>query len=459
MAALSWNEVKDRAVRFSKEWENETSEDAEAKSFLDGFFNVFGISRRRMAAFEQRVKKAGDRDGFIDLLWKGVILVEMKSRGKDLSKAYQQAIDYFPGLKDYDLPKYILVSDFEKFRLYDLEENTQHEFLLKDFYQNVKLFGFILGYQTKSYKSEDPVNMEAAGRMGKLHDQLKEIGYDGHELEVYLVRILFCLFAEDTSIFEKRYFQDYIEQKTAEDGHDLAAHLAQLFHILNTPAEKRLKNIDEHLNGFPYVNGKLFAEYLPPASFDRKMREVLLNCCALDWSKISPAIFGSLFQSVMNPQERRNLGAHYTSEKNILKLIKPLFLDALWQEFESLKTNKNRLPEFHKKLSTLKFLDPACGCGNFLIITYRELRLLEIEVLRALNKSGQGWLNVSDIIWLDVDMVYGIEYEEFPARIAEVAMWLIDHQMNMRISQEFGQYFARLPLKNPPILPTATPCK
>ena len=135
--ALSWNEVKDRAVRFSKEWENETSEDAEAKSFLDGFFNVFCITRRRMAAFEQRVKKAGDRDGFIDLLWKGVILVEMKSRGKDLNKAYQQAIDYFPGLRDYDLPKYILVSDFEKFRLYDLEENTQQEFLLKDFYQNV----------------------------------------------------------------------------------------------------------------------------------------------------------------------------------------------------------------------------------------------------------------------------------------------------------------------------------
>lgn len=445
--ALSWNEVKDRAVRFSKEWENECSEDAEAKSFLDGFFKVFGITRRRMASFEQKVKKAGDKDGYIDLLWKGVILVEMKSRGKDLGKAYKQAIDYFPGLKDYDLPKYILVCDFERFRLYDLEENTHQEFLIKEFYKNIKLFGFILGYQTKSYKSEDPVNIDAAHRMGKLYDQLQEIGYDGHELEVYLVRILFCLFAEDTSIFEKRAFQDYIEQKTSQDGSDLAPHLAQLFHILNTPQDKRLKNIDEQLNQFPYVNGKLFAEYLPPASFDSKMREVLLNCCALDWSKISPAIFGSLFQSVMNPIERRNLGAHYTSEKNILKLIKPLFLDSLWQEFESVKTNKNKLTEFHKKLSTLKFLDPACGCGNFLIITYRELRLLEIEILRTLNKSGQGWLNVSDIIWLDVDMVYGIEYEEFPARIAEVAMWLIDHQMNMRISEEFGQYFARLPLK------------
>jgi len=177
------------------------------------------------------------------------------------------------------------------------------------------------------------------------------------------------------------------------------------------------------------------------------MRLALLDCCYIDWSKISPAIFGSMFQSVMNPKERRNLGAHYTSETNILKLIKPLFLDELWAEFESIKGNKNKLPEFHKKISELKFLDPACGCGNFLVITYRELRLLEIEILRATYKSGQGVLDIREIIWLDVDMMAGIEYEEFPARIAEVAMWLMDHQMNMLISNEFGQYFARLPLR------------
>lgn len=186
------------------------------------------------------------------------------------------------------------------------------------------------------------------------------------------------------------------------------------------------------------------------------MRQALLDCCYIDWSKISPAIFGSMFQSVMNPKERRNLGAHYTSETNILKLIKPLFLDDLWKEFESIKDNKNKLPEFHKKLSTLKFLDPACGCGNFLVITYRELRLLELEILRASNKTGQRVFDVREIIWLDVDMMCGIEYEEFPARIAEVAMWLIDHQMNMQISNEFGQYFVRLPLKKPLKLFTQT---
>jgi hypothetical protein len=283
--------------------------------------------------------------------------------------------------------------------------------------------------------------------MGKLHDRLEEIGYTGHPLEVYLVRILFLLFAEDTTIFNKQQFQEYLEQRTAEDGSDLASKLQELFQVLNTPKENRFKNLDEQLADFPYVNGKLFEENLPTASFDTKMRQALLDCCYIDWSKISPAIFGSMFQSVMNPKERRNLGAHYTSETNILKLIKPLFLDDLWKEFESIKDNKNKLPEFHKKLSTLKFLDPACGCGNFLVITYRELRLLELEILRASNKTGQRVFDVREIIYLDVDMMCGIEYEEFPARIAEVAMWLIDHQMNMQISNEFGQYFVRLPLK------------
>ncbi len=289
--------------------------------------------------------------------------------------------------------------------------------------------------------------------MGKLHDRLEEIGYTGHPLEVYLVRILFCLFSEDTTIFNKQQFQEYIEQRTNIDGSDLAAKLQELFQVLNTPKENRFKNLDEQLADFPYINGKLFEENLPTASFDSKMRQALLNCCYIDWSKISPAIFGSMFQSVMNPKERRNLGAHYTSETNILKLIKPLFLDELWKEFKNIKdastssAQAKKLTEFHKKLSTLKFLDPACGCGNFLVITYRELRLLEFEVLKALNKEGQRFLDVSQILWIDVDQFCGIEYEEFPARIAEVAMWLIDHQMNMLVSSEFGQYFVRLPLK------------
>jgi len=380
------------------------------------------------------------------LFWKGTLLVEHKSKGKNLDKAFEQATDYFPGLKEHELPKYILVSDFERIKLFDLDERTEHEFHISEFYKNVKLFGFIAGYQKRTFKEEDPVNIKAAELMGKLHDQLKEFGYEGHPLEVYLVRLLFVLFADDTGIFEKDIFKEFIAQKTNEDGSDLGALLAQFFQVLNTPNEKRLKNLDEHLSQFPYVNGGLFEEFLPIAAFNSKMRAILLKASALDWGKISPAIFGSLFQSVMNPEERRNLGAHYTSEKNILKLIKPLFLDELRAEFEKVRSSKPKLKEFHKKLSTLKFLDPACGSGNFLIITYRELRQLEIEILRELRDDIQIVTSIENIVWLDVDQFYGIEYDEFASKIAEVAMWLIDHQMNMKISEEFGQYFVRLPL-------------
>ncbi|MFS4483377.1 DNA methyltransferase [Hyunsoonleella sp. 2307UL5-6] len=444
--ALSWNEIKDRALKFSNEWADETRERAEKDSFWNDFFNVFGISRRRVATFEAPVKKLSGHQGFIDLFWKGTLLVEHKSKDKDLEKAYTQATDYFPGLKEHELPKYILVSDFARLKLYNLDDATEHEFPVAELYKNVKLFGFIAGYQKRTFQEEDPVNIKAAELMGKLHDQLETFGYQGHHLEVYLVRLLFILFADDTSIFERNTFKEFVELKTNEDGSDLGALMAQFFQVLNTPKDTRLTNLDEHLNQFPYVNGKLFEEPLPIAAFNANMRSILLEASALDWGKISPAIFGSLFQSVMNPEERRNLGAHYTSEKNIFKLIKPLFLDELRAEFEKIKSNTKKLKEFHYKLSTLKFLDPACGSGNFLIITYRELRLLEIDILRELFKS-QIATNIESILWLDVDQFYGIEYDEFASKIAEVAMWLIDHQMNMRVSEEFGQYFARLPLK------------
>ncbi|MEO6722734.1 MAG: type IIL restriction-modification enzyme MmeI, partial [Ferruginibacter sp.] len=213
---LSWNEIKSRATTFSKEWQHENSEDAEAKSFWDDFFNVFGISRRRVASFEQQVKKIDDKQGYIDLLWKGVILIEHKSRGKDLQKAYQQAKDYFPGLTEKELPRYILVSDFERFKLYDLEDNQQYDFTLSKLVDNVHLFGFIAGYQKRTYKEQDPVNIEAAELMGRLHDKLKEIGYEGHALELYLVRLVFLLFADDTNIFEKGIFYDYLDLTTEQ---------------------------------------------------------------------------------------------------------------------------------------------------------------------------------------------------------------------------------------------------
>jgi hypothetical protein len=447
---LSWNEIRDRSLAFSREWADESSEDAEAKSFWDGFFNVFGITRRRVASFEAPVKKGDGHGGFIDLLWKGVLLVEHKSLGKDLDRAAKQAFDYFPGLKERDLPRYVLVSDFARFRLYDLDTNEQHNFTLADLSKNIQLFGFIAGYQTRSFGQQDPINVKAAEKLGKLHDLLKASGYDGHPLEVLLVRILFCLFAEDTALFERCQFQDYLEQRTAEDGSDLGRSLAEFFQVLDTPPEKRQRTLDEQLAAFPYVNGQLFSEFLPITSCDKAMRETLLDCCALDWSRISPAIFGSLFQSIMDTVARRNLGAHYTSETNILKLIRPLFLDELWTEFNKIKNNRNKLFEFLKKLGHLNFFDPACGCGNFLVIAYRELRLLELEVLRHVRQNDQLMLDVFELIGVNVDQFHGIEIDEWPARIAEVALWLTDHQMNLKVSEEFGQYYARLPLKKAP---------
>ena len=237
-----------------------------------------------------------------------------------------------------------------RFRLYDLDTHSQVEFALKDLHKHIKRFGFIAGYAPQEIKPQDPVNIQAAEQMGRLHDLLKGAGYEGRDLEVLLVRLVFCLFADDTGIFSKQSFRDWLDTRTAEDGSDLGPQLALLFQVLNTPDENRQTNLDEQLATFAYVNGKLFEEALKVASFDRKMRTTLLDCCALNWGAVSPAIFGALFQSIMDEKARRNLGAHYTSEENILKLIKPLFLDDLWAEFNQIKSNKNRLFEFHKKL-------------------------------------------------------------------------------------------------------------
>jgi hypothetical protein len=452
---LSWNEIRDRSVAFVREWADESSEDAEAKSFWDAFFQVFGVERRRLAQFEAPVSMVRNHGktatGFVDLFWKGRLLVEHKSRGKDLNRAYGQAIDYFEGIADRDLPRYVLVSDFARFRLDDLETGDKHEFALKDLPKHLRLFGFIAGYEARPVRPQDPVNLAAAERMGKLHDKLKASGFEGHDLEVFLVRLLFCLFADDTGIFQPvQSFREWIENRTAPDGSDLGGALAKFFEVLNTPQGKRQKTLDEQLAAFAYVNGKLFAERLSIPDFDAGMRTALLDAAALDWGLISPAIFGGLFQSIMDPKARRNLGAHYTSEENILKLIEPLFLDDLRAELLAAKGNANKLFELQKKLRTLTFLDPACGCGNFLVVAYRELREIELEILRQVEKNRS--LDIFHAVQVNVDQFYGIEIEEFPAQIAQVALWLTDHQMNQKVSAEFGLYFARLPLVTSPTI-------
>jgi len=451
---LNFNEIKKRAIAFSHEWQDETRERAEAKTFWDDFFNVFGISRRRVASFEEPVKKLEEIAGYIDLFWKGTLIVEHKSAGKSLDKAFTQAVDYFQGITEDDLPKFVLVSDFKNFRLYDLDEGTTKDFALQDLHKNIHLFDFILGLKKQKIVDEDPVNIKAAQLMGKLHDALKDSGYSGHQLEVFLVRIMFCLFADDTGIFQKDHFTYYIEAKSKSDGSDVGLHLSEIFQILDTPEEERQTVIDEDLDVFPYINGTLFQEQLRFPSFDSDMKNILLDCCHFDWSTVSPAIFGSLFQSVMDDEKRREIGGHYTSEKNILKSTKSLFLDDLKKEFKSNRKSMRKLNDMLNRIAKMKFLDPACGCGNFLVIAYRELRMLEIEIhkqLRRLSKkSNQTILDIDCNKGINVDAMYGIEIEEFPVRIAEVALWLVDHQMNLKLSKELGFYYVRLPLKISP---------
>ncbi|HQS77243.1 MAG: SAM-dependent methyltransferase [Sulfurovum sp. 24-42-9] len=434
---ISLSEIRNRALRFQNEWAGTTYERGEAQSFWNDFFQIFDVSRRRVATFEEPIKKLGGSQGFIDLFWKGQLLIEHKSFGKDLRKAKTQALDYFPNMPERDLPKFILVCDFQNFELYDLDENVEYHFTLDELHKNIEIFAFIAGYQKKTYKEEEPTNRAAAELMGKLHDKLLENGYEGHELELYLTRLLFCMFAEDTGIFPKNGFREFVELYTDEDGRNLGSQIGYLFQIFDTPNDKRPKNLDESFTQFPYVNGQVFSEQIRIATFDRSMREMLLDACAFDWSVISPAIFGSMFQASMDTTKRGELGAHFTSEKNILKAIKQLFLDELWEEFGRIKNNPKQLQVFHAKISNLKFLDPACGSGNFLVIAYRELKLVEFEVLKVLKILTQ---------LVHIDQFYGFEIEELPSRITQMAMLLIDHQMNLRFAQMFGEPHFNIPI-------------
>jgi hypothetical protein len=449
---LSWNEIRARAGRFATDWQGRGYEKGDTGPFYHQFFEVFGQKPKDVNIyFEKRVKLGDAAKGYIDLFWPGKLLVEQKSKGLSLAKARDQATDYYLALKAHERPRYILLSDFQSFELLDLETGIESAFLLSELSQNVGKFGFMAGYTQEAPRDQPEVNIEAATLMGNLHEQLKSSGYGGIDLERLLVRLMFCLFADDTAIFSPDQFLHYIENKTSEDGRDLGSNLIHLFEILDTAPEKRQKNLDEDLAQFQHVNGKLFAGTIRTPSFDTTMRNALLQCCYFNWNKVSPALFGSLFQMVMLPVDQRKGGAHYTSERNILKTIYPLFLDGLREEFHKIRDSKatqrqSQLEKFQTKLGTLTFFDPACGCGNFLILAYRELRLLELEVLLALYPDKQLVLDVKALSKVDVDQFYGIEIEEFPAHVAEAAMWLTDHQMNMQLSSAFGQALVRLPL-------------
>jgi hypothetical protein len=315
-AGLTLNEIRSRALGFSKEWHGETSESAEKQSFWNDFFNVFGIHRRRYASFEVPVTLRDGKHGKIDLFWPGLVLIEHKSAGQDLTAAFKQAAHYFDGISDKDLPQYVIVSDFAKFRVYNLDGQAPLEFPLDKLHTNISAFGFLTGHTFRQYEETPEVNIKAAGLMGDLHEALLKNGFTGHPLAILLVRLMFCFFADKTGIFQANLFRDIIEHKTDEDGNDVGPLLIQIFTVLDTPKEKRQKNLDPDLAELEYVNGHLFEERIDPPAFDEKARLLLLRCAGFDWSAVSPAIFGAMFQSVMDEEvgKRRKIGAHYTSD-------------------------------------------------------------------------------------------------------------------------------------------------
>ena len=464
---LNKKEILNRAYLFMKDYADASYEMGQAQDFIRELCEVFGFSHKRLVSFEQRVKKLGGARGRIDGFYPGKLLIEMKSLGQDLDVAYIQATDYLHGLKDEELPDYILVSDFAHMRLYKRGGRSDPicSHSLKDFDKNIDAYLFLAGFETEAQAQQIAVNENAARKIAGLHDAMRAGGYTGNDLERYMVRLLFCLFADDTGIFEvDGMFSRYIRQHTNADGSDLDGKLQNLFDTLNRAPEMRPKSLPIELQDFPYINGSVFDGRLERCYFDGDARARLLSCAEnFDWSQISPAIFGSLFQAVIHhdgevlkakSSKRRELGAHYTSETNILRVIKPLFLDALATELRASKRSKKALDDFLHKLRQLMFFDPACGCGNFLVIAYREIRRLELEAAEALLAIAQksrvvtGTLDAKQFgqIQCDVHQFHGIEIEGSAAHIATVALWLTDHQENQRASKALGGNFTRLPL-------------
>ena len=448
----SWNEIRGRAAEFASRWADETDENAGAQTFWNEFLGMFGIDRKRVAVFEKRAERAstGGR-GRIDLFWPGVLAVEHKSAGKDLIAAERQCLDYLEGLDPKDLPSAIITSDFSRIRFLDLAGDGQsHEFSTKDLPREIDRFGFIAGYATRNLGlAEKEVDAHAAELMGQLYEEIADIGFTDHEVSVFLTRMLFLFFGDDTGLWERNLFLEFLETRTHQDGSDLGPQIALLFQTLDRPIDRRPPTLDETLQRFPYVNGGLFQDRLDIPAFDATIRRQMIECCLLDWGAIIPAIFGSMFQAVKSKEARRALGEHYTSEENILKVIGPLLLDDLRAQFETAFNDVKRLHKLRDSLANFKFLDPACGCGNFLAITYREMRALELAIMKRLRDlTGESQLSLDPTLGLRISpsQFHGIEVEEWPARIAEVALFLVDHQANLRLAEEFGQAPDRLPI-------------
>lgn len=463
-ARLSSIEVKKRLQHFSKRFRNAENEQREATMFWAEFYSCFGISAADATVYEKQVRKLDGNVGRIDSFIPGLLIVEHKSRGRDLEAAYEQAEDYFIALKPEERPKYIITSDFARIVVYDLETKQRNETSIEELPKNASWFKFLIEGKQEAIVEEREIDRSAAYTISKLHEALLRINFKGRDLEVFLTRLLFCLFADDTGIFnENGQFRRFVES-AKPDGSDIGQKIGELFEVLNTADDDRYVTLEDNVKAFPYINGNLFAERTRIPVFDSDLRKLLITCAELDWSGISPAIFGAMFQGVLEEHNttekrqatRRELGAHYTSERNILRVINPLFLDELREEFEASKRTKNktRLKFLYDKIPTLNFFDPACGCGNFLVIAYRELRKLENDVIAELfgynEKMIGGTLDVSSLCRVKLHQFYGIEIDEAAAHIARVALYITDHQMNELAAERFGYSRPTIPLVDNP---------
>lgn len=346
--------------------------------------------------------------------------------------------------------RYILTTDFERFLAWDTATSERLDIDFEVLHRNYSFFLPLVGLEKAILNSEKPADVKAAVKMGKLFDLIRvhndlNTPEDIHALNVFLTRLLFCLFAEDTGIFpQKGQFTSAIKSVTSEDGSDLDQFLYDLFSILNSPKGSELRSrLPQHLTDFPYVNGGLFEVDEPIPELGKKGRRILIECGLEDWSAINPDIFGSMFQAVIDVDQRARLGQHYTSYSNIMKVIQPLFLDPLRAELEKQRNSVNGLKRLLVRLGEIKVFDPACGSGNFLIIAYKELRLLEIEVIQALMKIDQGFF-ISNI---HLDQFYGIEIDDFACEIARLSLWLAEHQINKQWEEQIGPAEPALPLK------------
>lgn len=445
--------MRARAVTFAARWKDETSERGQSQSFWTEFLDIYGVDRKRVAAFEQLAKRTSTGNyGFIDLYWPGVLIAEQKSAGKDLAEAEKQALDYLTDIKQSDFPGLVITSDFGHIRILDLEAKNPQPVEIKtaDLGKEYERFLFIAGYAKQTFEQEIEANVEASELMGQLYDAAEAAGYKDHEANVLLTRLLFLMFGDDTAMWARGLFYSFVHDRTSDDASDLGAQLAMLFQVLNTPEAERPKNLDQTLVDFPYVNGGLFSENLRIAAFTPDMRHALIKAMRFGWAAISPAVFGSLFQSVKSKELRRELGEHYTPEKTIMKVIGPLFLDDLKERLTGAKGSPQKLRNLRNELATYNFIDPACGCGNFLIVAYREMRRLELQILkqlRDLKEDNQLSLDPTLGLQVSVAQFAGIEIEEWPSKVAETAMFLVDHQMNLELAEEFGQTPDRLPIK------------